>query len=62
MADYYTSMTSLYADPLKVEGTTYGKRWKRDEWSQTVEAQSTDNPETQKVITSIHSGGIEGGN
>jgi phage replication-related protein YjqB (UPF0714/DUF867 family) len=61
MADCYPSMTSLYADPLNVEGTTYGKRWKRHEWSQTLEAQSTDNPETQKVITAIHGGGIEGG-
>ena len=61
MADFYPSMTALYADSLNVEGTTYGKRWKRHEWSQTVEAQSTDNPETQKVITAIHGGGIEGG-
>jgi len=61
MADFYLSMTALYADPLNVEGTTYGKRWKRHEWSQTVETQSTDNPETQKVITAIHGGGIEGG-
>jgi phage replication-related protein YjqB (UPF0714/DUF867 family) len=61
MADFYPSMTALYADSSNVEGTAYGKRWKRHEWSQTVEAQSTDNPETQKVITAIHGGGIEGG-
>jgi phage replication-related protein YjqB (UPF0714/DUF867 family) len=61
MADFYPTMTALYADPLNVEGTTYGKRWKRHEWSQTVEAQATDSPETQKVITAVHGGGIEGG-
>jgi phage replication-related protein YjqB (UPF0714/DUF867 family) len=61
MADCYPSMTALYADPLNVEGITYGKRWKRHEWSQTAEAQSADDPEPQKVITAIHGGGIEGG-
>jgi phage replication-related protein YjqB (UPF0714/DUF867 family) len=61
MQDKYPSMTALYADPLNVEGTTYGKRWKRHEWSQLAEAQPTDNPETQKVVLAIHGGGIEGG-
>jgi phage replication-related protein YjqB (UPF0714/DUF867 family) len=61
MPDKYPSMTALYDDPLNVEGTTYGKRWKRHEWSQLVEAQATDNPETQKVVLAIHGGGIEGG-
>jgi hypothetical protein len=54
-------MTELYADPANVEGTTYGKRWRRHEWIQLVEAQSTDNPEGQKIILAIHGGGIEGG-
>jgi phage replication-related protein YjqB (UPF0714/DUF867 family) len=61
MADKYPCMTALYADPLNVEGTTYGKRWKRHEWIQLVEGQATDNPETQKVVLAIHGGGIEGG-
>jgi len=61
MPDKYPSMTALYDDPLNVEGTTYGKRWKRHEWSQLVEAQATDNPETQKIVLAIHGGGIEGG-
>jgi phage replication-related protein YjqB (UPF0714/DUF867 family) len=60
MSDTYPSMTALYADPSNVEGTTYGKRWKRHEWTQLVEAQATDNPETQKVVLAIHGGGIEG--
>jgi phage replication-related protein YjqB (UPF0714/DUF867 family) len=54
-------MTALYADPRNVEGETYGKRWRRHEWSQTVEEQSTDNPETQKIVLAIHAGGIEKG-
>ena len=29
MPDKYPSMRALYADPMNVEGTTYGKRWKR---------------------------------
>ena len=61
MPDKYPSMTALYADPLNVEGTTYGKRWKRHEWIQLVEAQATDNPETEKTVLAIHGGGIEGG-
>ena len=61
MSDTYPSMTALYADPLNVEGTTYGKRWKRHEWAQLAEAQATDNPETQKVVLAIHGGAIEGG-
>jgi phage replication-related protein YjqB (UPF0714/DUF867 family) len=61
MPDKYCSMTELYADPANVEGTTYGKRWRRHEWIQLLEAQSTDNPEGQKIILAIHGGGIEGG-
>src|SRR5262249_50874908 len=61
MSDTYPSMTVLYADPSNVEGTTYGKRWKRHEWTQLVEAQATDNTETQKVVLAIHGGGIEAG-
>jgi phage replication-related protein YjqB (UPF0714/DUF867 family) len=61
MPDKYPSMTALYADPMNIEGTTYGKRWKRHEWIQLVEAQATDNPETQKTVLAIHGGGIEGG-
>jgi phage replication-related protein YjqB (UPF0714/DUF867 family) len=61
MADKYPSMTKLYEDPANVEGTTYGKRWRRHEWIQLLEAQATDNPEGQKVVLAIHGGGIEGG-
>jgi phage replication-related protein YjqB (UPF0714/DUF867 family) len=61
MPDKYSSMTALYADPLNVEGTTYGKRWRRHEWIQLAEAQATDNPEAQKIILAVHGGGIEGG-
>lgn len=59
--DIYTSMTALYSDPSNVEGTTYAKRWKRHEWSQMVEKQATDAPETQKIVMAIHGGGIEPG-
>lgn len=61
ICDYYPSMTALYADEINIEGTTYGKRWLRREWSQTTEAQSNDNPETKKIVTAVHGGGIEGG-
>jgi phage replication-related protein YjqB (UPF0714/DUF867 family) len=61
MPDQYPSMTELYEDPSNVEGTTYGKRWRRHEWIQIVEAQATDNPEGQKIVLAIHGGGIEGG-
>ena len=61
MPDKYPSMRALYADPMNVEGTTYGKRWKRHEWIQLVEAQAIDNPEIEKVVLAIHGGGIEGG-
>ena len=61
MADKYASMTELYEDPANVEGTTYGKRWRRHEWIQIVEGQATDNPEGQKIVLAIHGGGIEGG-
>jgi phage replication-related protein YjqB (UPF0714/DUF867 family) len=59
--DTYASMTLLYADPRNIEGETYGKRWKRHEWSQTVEEQTTDNPETEQIVLAIHGGGIEKG-
>ena len=59
--DTYVSMTALYADPNNVEGVTYGKRWRRHEWSQIVEAQASDNAETQTIIMAIHGGGIETG-
>jgi phage replication-related protein YjqB (UPF0714/DUF867 family) len=61
MADLYDSMTELYNDPANVEGTTYGKRWRRHDWSQTIEEQVTDNIETQKIIMAIHGGAIEPG-
>jgi phage replication-related protein YjqB (UPF0714/DUF867 family) len=61
MPDKYCSMTALYADPRNVEGTTYGKRWRRHEWIQLLEAQATDNPEAQKMVLAVHGGGIEGG-
>lgn len=54
-------MTDLYADPDNVEGTIYGKRWRRHEWSQIVEEQPTDNAETQTIVMAIHGGGIEPG-
>jgi phage replication-related protein YjqB (UPF0714/DUF867 family) len=59
--DVYISMTALYDDPGNVEGTTYAKRWKRHEWSQTVEEQPTDNDETQTIVMAVHGGGIEKG-
>jgi Poly-gamma-glutamate hydrolase len=59
--DKYGSMTDLYADPGNVEGTTYGKRWRRHEWSQMLEEQVFDNPETQTIVMAIHGGGIEPG-
>ena len=58
MPDKYPSMTALYADPSNIEGITYGKRWKRHEWSQLAEAQSTDNTEIQKTVIAVHSAGI----
>jgi phage replication-related protein YjqB (UPF0714/DUF867 family) len=61
MEDKYPLMTELYKDPANVEGTTYGKRWRRHEWIQIVEAQATDNPEGQDVVLAIHGGGIEPG-
>jgi phage replication-related protein YjqB (UPF0714/DUF867 family) len=61
MADKYPLMTKLYEDPANVEGTTYGKRWRRHEWIQIVEAQATDNPEGQKIVLALHGGGIEEG-
>src|SRR5215467_5989362 len=61
MSDKYSSMTALYADPLNVEGTTYGKRWRRHEWIQLTEAQATDSPEAKKIVLAVHGGGIEGG-
>jgi phage replication-related protein YjqB (UPF0714/DUF867 family) len=59
--DKYPTMTALYADPDNVEGTTYAKRWRRHEWSQTVEEQIVDNPETQTIVLALHGGGIETG-
>jgi phage replication-related protein YjqB (UPF0714/DUF867 family) len=59
--DKYCSMTALYADPNNVEGITYGKRWLRHAWSQIVEAQASDNTETQTIVVAIHGGGIETG-
>ena len=59
--DTYESMTALYADPNNVEGITYGKRWLRHAWSQIVEAQASDNTETQTIVMAIHGGGIETG-
>ena len=35
MPDKYPSMRALYADPMNVEGTTYGKRWKRSRMDST---------------------------
>ena len=60
MADKYPLMTKLYEDPSNVEGTTYGKRWRRHEWIQIVEGQATDNPEGHKIVLALHGGGIEG--
>lgn len=59
--DKYGCMMELYADPGNVEGTTYGKRWRRHEWGQVLEEQVTDNTETQEIVMAIHGGGIEPG-
>lgn len=61
MPDDYNFMSDLYNDPRNVEGSTYGKRWRRHEWSQTVEEQVADNVEAQKMVMAIHGGGIEPG-
>ena len=61
MPDKYPSMTALYADVANIEGTTYGKRWRRHEWIQLPEAQTTDTPEAATIVLAIHGGGIEGG-
>ncbi len=53
MPDKYPSMTALYADVANVEGTTYGKRWRRHEWIQLPEAQATDTPEAAKFTRSV---------
>ena len=45
-------MTALYADPNNVEGVTYGKRWRRHEWSQIVEAQAS---EEQRIVAAVKS-------
>lgn len=57
--DKYGSMAELYADPDNAEGLTYGKRWRRHEWSQMLEEQVSDNTETQKIVMAVHGGGIE---
>jgi hypothetical protein len=49
-------MTELYEDPSNIEGTTYGKRWRRHEWIQIVEVQATDNPERQKIALAVAGG------
>lgn len=59
--DKYDSMTALYADPNNIEGSSYGKRWKRHEWSQMLEAQASDNAETSAIVMALHGGGIEPG-
>ena len=59
--DTYSSMTALYDDPGNLEGTTYAKRWKRHEWSQTIEEQPMDNAETKAIVMAVHGGGIEKG-
>lgn len=59
--DKYPSMSALYADPANVPGVTYAKRWLRHEWSQLVEEQISDNPETETIVMAIHGGGIETG-
>jgi phage replication-related protein YjqB (UPF0714/DUF867 family) len=61
MPDKYGSMIELYSDPANIEGSTYGKRWRRHEWVQFVEAQATDNPEGERIVLAIHGGGIEPG-
>jgi phage replication-related protein YjqB (UPF0714/DUF867 family) len=61
MPDQYGSMIELYNDPSNIEGFTYGKRWRRHEWIQFVEAQATDNPEGERIVLAIHGGGIEPG-
>jgi|GEM_PF-5935925 len=44
----YGSMRELYAGLNDVECITYGKGWRRHEWSQMVEELATDNAETQR--------------
>jgi phage replication-related protein YjqB (UPF0714/DUF867 family) len=61
MPDQYGTMIELYNDPLNIEGSTYGKRWRRHEWIQLVEAQATENQEGEQMVLAIHGGGIERG-
>jgi phage replication-related protein YjqB (UPF0714/DUF867 family) len=61
MPDQYGTMIELYNDPLNIEGSTYGKRWRRHEWIQIVEAQATENQEGEQIVLAIHGGGIERG-
>ena len=61
MPDQYGTMIELYSDPLNIEGSTYGKRWRRHEWIQIVEGQATEDPEGERIVLAIHGGGIERG-
>lgn len=61
MPDQYGTMIELYNDPLNIEGSTYGKRWRRHEWIQIVEGQATENQEGEQIVLAIHGGGIERG-
>jgi phage replication-related protein YjqB (UPF0714/DUF867 family) len=61
MPDQYGTMIGLYNDPLNIEASTYGKRWRRHEWIQIVEAQATENQEGEQIVLAIHGGGIERG-
>jgi phage replication-related protein YjqB (UPF0714/DUF867 family) len=61
MPDQYDSMIDLYNDPANIQGSTYGKRWRRHEWTQLTEGQISDNPEGERIILAVHGGGIERG-
>jgi phage replication-related protein YjqB (UPF0714/DUF867 family) len=61
MPDQYDSMIDLYNDPANIQGSTYGKRWRRHEWTQLTEGQIPDNPEGEQIILAVHGGGIERG-
>jgi phage replication-related protein YjqB (UPF0714/DUF867 family) len=58
-SDLYGSNTELYADPSLVEGTDYGRRYRRQ--SVLDDSLATGRPLTKTVVLAPHGGGIETG-
>ncbi|MFE0648853.1 poly-gamma-glutamate hydrolase family protein [Streptomyces sp. NPDC059534] len=53
----YLTNTALYKDPKLVEGTSYGRRWRRHAWTDSKLSEKADYPRT--AILALHGGGIE---